>query len=78
MSEYVGHILRVPTRVHSIQRCDTDRWCYVCRKRRQFTFTVHVPVDPMSYYGPHLTFECSEGHVDGDCFPGTWREGGDA
>lgn len=69
-----GHILVVPTHV---TRCEPDgepRWCFTCRKHRPFTRTVHVPDDPMSYYGPHCTIECAHGHTDGDCFPGTWRE----
>lgn len=72
----LGHILRVPTHVVS-QRVDGIRWCFVCRKRGLFTLTVHTPDDPMSYYGPHATVECGRGHIDGDCFPGTWREGGE-
>jgi hypothetical protein len=69
------HILRVPTRVVS-QRELTDRWCFVCRKFVTFTLTVHAPLDPASYYGPHATIECERGHTDGDCFPGTQREWG--
>lgn len=67
------HIHRVPTEVRS----ETDngvRWCFYCRKRVRFIFRVHVPVDPMSYYGPHGSIKCEHGHHDGDCFPGTVRE----
>ena len=73
----IVHILRVPTRIYS-QRPDGVRWCFYCRKRVEFTLTVHTPTDPMSYYGPHSTVECENGHADGDCFPGTYREAGDA
>jgi len=67
------HVLRVPTHVHS-RREYGERWCFYCRKRVMFTLTVHVPDDPMSYYGPHATVSCPAGHTDGDCFPGTYRE----
>ena len=70
----MSHILRVPT--HVIDRAPFGtRWCFRCRKRVSFTLTVHAPDDPMSYYGPHSTIECERGHTDGDCFPGTCREG---
>jgi hypothetical protein len=67
------HVHRVPTRVIST-RGDGVRWCFYCRKRVTFTLTVHVPTDPMSYYGPHADIKCERGHVDGDLFPGRWRE----
>lgn len=73
------HILRVPTRIHKVEpyKSGEPRWCFVCRKRVPFTITKHVPIDPMSYYGPHWPVECPKGHNDGDCFPGTWREESD-
>lgn len=67
------HVHRVHTRVFA-QRQDGLRWCFRCRKRVTFTRTVHVPTDPMSYYGPHTTIECERGHGNGDLFPGRWRE----
>lgn len=67
------HILRVPTTVLS-SRPDGVRWCFYCRRRVPFTLTVHVPIDRMSYYGPHASIECERGHYNGDCFPGTERE----
>lgn len=73
----IVHILRVPTHVIA-QHPDGVRWCFYCRKRVPFTWTAHAPDDPMSYYGAHATVECEHGHADGDCFPGTFREGGDA
>ena len=71
------HIHRVPSHVVS-ERTDGERWCFYCRKRVEFTLTVHAPDDPMSYYGPHAVVSCARGHADGDCFPGTWREWGDS
>lgn len=67
------HILHVPTRVVS-EIEDGMRWCFYCRKRVPFVRRVHVPTDPMSYYGPHASIRCEKGHCDGDCFPGTSRE----
>jgi hypothetical protein len=68
------HVLRVATRVASVVPDGAPRWCFYCRKRVQFTRTIHVPTDPMSYYGPHASIDCERGHYDGDCFPGTVRE----
>jgi hypothetical protein len=71
------HIHRVPTHVIS-ERTNGERWCFDCRKRVPFMVTVHAPDDLMSYYGPHAVVACGpQGHVDGDCFPGTHREGGE-
>ena len=51
-----------------------ERWCFVCRKRREFEYVVLVPVE-MSYYGPTRRIECSQCRtVDGDLFPGAERE----
>lgn len=74
MTAALIHVLRVPTHVHTQRPNGETRWCFRCRKRSPFTLTVHVPDDPTSYYGPHCTVECERGHVDGDCFPGTFRE----
>lgn len=69
----VIHIHRVPTHVLRIEGFGIH-WCFTCRKRVAFTKTIHVPDDPMSYYGPHVTVECEPmQHVDGDLFPGTTR-----
>lgn len=52
-----------------------ERWCFVCRKRLEFVFQVHTPVDEMSYYGPSGSVRCKpRGHYDGDLFPGRFRE----
>ncbi len=54
---------------------DGDRWCFRCRKRREFVFVVSRPVDPMSYYGPNYSIECTVCHLGGgDLFPGRERE----
>ena len=68
------HLHRVPTHVVSKRRDGEARWCFCCRKRTEFTLTVHTPDDPWSYYGPHATVKCERGHTDGDLFPGRYRE----
>jgi len=51
-----------------------ERWCFVCRKRREFAYAVRAPIEP-SYYGPNYSVVC---HVcdtmDGDLFPGYSRD----
>jgi len=64
-----------------------ERWCFICRKRRQFEYVVLSPVlredvpledQTGAYYGPIHHIECGTCHtVDGDCFPGTEREWSD-
>jgi hypothetical protein len=52
---------------------DKERWCFKCRKRRQFERVCTVPVG-VSYYGPNVWIECSICHTtDGDMFPGYFR-----
>lgn len=41
------------------------RWCFRCRKRRQFLYVVHAPDGP-SYYGPNPSIRCEAEHTDGD------------
>jgi hypothetical protein len=53
-----------------------DKWCFVCRKRVEFTKTVKADAQP-SYYDPWVTITCPRGHQDGDLFPGWTREWGD-
>ena len=54
------------------------RWCFTCRKQRRFEYVVQVPVDPMSWYGQSPKIECATCHtIDGDMFPGTYREWSD-
>lgn len=51
-----------------------ERWCFKCRKRREFFYIVTAPVEP-SYYGPNPSIRCSVCNLDdGDCFPGSSRE----
>jgi hypothetical protein len=58
-----------------LRRPDGERWCFVCRKRRDFEYVLRAPVDPESWYGPTPDIQCASCHTsDGDCFPGTWRE----
>jgi hypothetical protein len=59
-----------------------ERWCFTCRKRRQFENVRDIPfvpenptIDDMPWYGPTDHIECSVCKTwDGDCFPGTSRE----
>lgn len=51
-----------------------ERWCFKCRKRREFWFIVTAPVEP-SYYGPNVDVRCGHCNTsDGDMFPGGYRE----
>jgi len=51
-----------------------ERWCFKCRKRRDFFFIVTAPIEP-SYYGPNVDVQCGSCDTsDGDCFPGRERE----
>ena len=47
------------------------KWCFVCRKRVEFTETWKRDESP--YYDPWLVMECEHGHSDGDLFPGRER-----
>lgn len=60
---------------HEVYRRDIgEKYCFVCRKRRDFAHIVMAPTG-MSWYGPHDRIECTTCKtVDGDCFPGTYRE----
>lgn len=57
-----------------------QRWCFVCRARRNFVLRVYVPrgdadaatLDSMCE--PVASIACAGGHVDGDLFPGGSRE----
>ena len=54
-----------------------DRWCFRCRKVREFRFIVTDSVEP-SYYEPNVTIECGTcGLSDGDLFPGRYRMWGE-
>ncbi len=53
-----------------------ERWCFQCRKRREFQYVVMAPVG-MSWYGPSPSIRCECGAIDGDLFPGREREWSD-
>jgi hypothetical protein len=77
------HILHTPMEEVS-RKPNGERWCFVCRKRREFEHVITRPVlDPNvpledqtgAWYGPTHQIECGTCHtVDGDCFPGRERE----
>jgi hypothetical protein len=68
------HICSGPKMQEVVRRADGERWCFTCRKRRDFLFIVDAPIE-LSYYGPTPHIECATcGKWDGDCFPGTARE----
>jgi hypothetical protein len=52
------------------------RWCFYCRKRVEFIYTLTGDAEP-SYYEPNPSIECEpKGHWSGDLFPGwerTWE-----
>jgi len=70
----VAHINR-PGTTREIHREELgERWCFKCRKRRNFIYTVMAEIEP-SYYDPNPYVRCEHcGTDDGDCFPGTHRE----
>jgi len=72
---YIVHINRGPEMVEVVNRRDgKTRWCFVCRKRREFRYIVMAPTEP-SYYGPHADIKCAHCKTsDGDLFPGRERE----
>lgn len=49
------------------------KWCFYCRKRVEFLFTITQDVEP-SYYDPNPSIDCINGHANGDLFPGYERE----
>lgn len=71
----VVHVNHGPTMEEIVNRVDGEtRWCFVCRKHREFRYIVTAPAEP-SYYGPNPDVRC--GHCkssDGDLFPGRFRE----
>jgi hypothetical protein len=51
-----------------------ERWCFVCRKRRMFEFTLSGETGE-SWYGPNPAVKCTTCHTtDGDLSPGRNRE----
>lgn len=50
------------------------KWCFQCRKRVEFEYTVTREIEP-SYYDPNPSIHCvPAGHWNGDLFPGYTRE----
>ena len=66
--------------MHEVKRWDEGiHWCFVCRKRVQFWQIVKAPsmedlIAWMGFYSHSRTIECERGHLNGDLFPGRWRE----
>lgn len=77
MSEATIHVCWAEPHYEVFRKPDGERWCFICRKRREFEYVRKAPVG-LSYYGPHDKIECTVCKtVDGDCFPGSEREWGD-
>ena len=50
------------------------KWCFKCRKRREFWFTVTAPIEP-DWYGPNADIRCGTCNTsDGDLGFGRERE----
>jgi len=50
------------------------RYCFKCRAKREFLYTVMAPTVP-DYYGPVADIRCGTCNTsDGDLFPGIQRE----
>lgn len=65
------HICAEPMREVHREADGEPRWCFTCRKRRDFVYVVDTPTSKYSYYGPHPSIQCAScGQVDGDIFPG--------
>ena len=69
------HVNHGPAMVEVVRRRDGQpRWCFKCRKRRDFLYIVTAPVEP-DWYGPHADVKCGTCDTsDGDLFPGRIRE----
>jgi hypothetical protein len=73
------HVLHTPMEEVTREPNGEPRYCFRCRKVQPFAYVVSRPIDRMSYYGPSARIECAACHlVDGDMFPGRWREWGEA
>lgn len=74
------HILVVPENEVRRETDGNPRWCFGCRKRTVFERVVSVPVcetpdDTGCWYPPRTYIECTGCKlIDGDLFPGRWRE----
>jgi hypothetical protein len=71
------HVCWTEPHTEVFRRSYGQRWCFVCRTRRDFAHVRMAPID-LSWYGPYDKIECPVCRtVDGDCFPGVEREWGD-
>lgn len=81
ITDYGGLVIcgRGAQKVVRDEKDGDERWCFKCRKRREFRFIVTAAVDwEHDYYGPSGSVRCAVCHSnDGDCFPGTYRMWGD-
>lgn len=70
----IVHISRGPAMEEIIRESEGEKWCFHCRKRREFFYIVTAPIEP-SYYGPNPDVRCGHCNTsDGDLFPGGYRE----
>lgn len=74
IGDTVATICRGPAMEEVVNRPDGEvRWCFVCRKRREFRYIVMAPTEP-DWYGPHADVKCAHCRTsDGDLFPGRER-----
>ena len=75
LGDQLVHVNHGPEMREVVNRRDgKERWCFICRKRREFRYIVMAPVTP-DWYGPYADIKC--GHCktsDGDLFHGRVRE----
>lgn len=74
VGDTVVQILHGPAMEEVRRESEGVKWCFHCRKRREFFYIVTAPVG-LSYYGPSAEIQC--GHCktwNGDLFPGWTRE----
>ena len=70
----VVHISYGPETEEIVRRSEGEKWCFCCRKRREFFYVVTAPIEP-SYYGPDPDVKCGTcNSSDSDLFPGRIRE----
>lgn len=68
------HIHHTPMK-EVVRKPDGVRWCFHCRKQREFLFIIKAPVEEFSYYGPSPSVWCSVcDSMDSDLFPGNYRQ----
>ena len=70
----VVHINYGPEMVEVKRESEGVKWCFHCRKHREFFYIVTAPV-VMDWYGPNADIRCGACNTsDGDLFPGRERE----